>query len=309
MGVAKKLVSLTTGVSERGLKTGLQWGGSQLYQELLVRRLPTGYFDYSGVHVLEEEWDLLVILDGCRVDTLQGVASEYDWLPDEIDSVYSIAGASRMWMERTFEGRSAPDLSYITGNPHSELAFSGGEIGHLDEVWKYAWDEELGTIPPRPITDRAIAHARSGKRTDRTIVHYMQPHFPSLTHPSLGSDIDLERVGEKWSGNIWDRLRRGEIAEDLVREAYQGNLRAVLDDVGLLLENVSAERAILTADHGNAFGERGYYGHGDFRVRSVREVPWVSVDATDSGDHEVDDVVRSAEDYDLEDRLKSLGYV
>lgn len=309
MSVAKKLVSLTTGVSERGLRTGLQWGGSQLYQELLVRRLPTRYFDYPGVHVLDEDWDLLVILDGCRIDALEEMTGEYDWLPAEVDSVYSIAGASRMWMERTFEGRFSPDLSYITGNPHSELALSGGEIGYLDEVWKYAWDEELGTIPPRPITDRVIAHVRSERRTRRTVVHYMQPHFPSITHPSLGSDIDLDRVGEKWSGNVWDRLRRGEIEEERVRDAYRGNLRAVLDDVGLLLRNVSADRVILTADHGNAFGERGYYGHGDFRVRSVREVPWVRVDATDSGDHEVDDTPRPAEEYELEDRLKSLGYV
>jgi hypothetical protein len=303
-----KISSLISGYKKRGLIEGIRWSSAHLFQEVLVRKFPTDTFDYPRTNVLDEEWDLLVLLDGCRVDTLQQVSGEYDWLPEEIGSKYSVAGGSQPWMERTFGGRTFDSLSYISGNPHTELVLRDQQFHLLDEVWQYSWDHDIGTIRPRPITDRTISHFRSEETGDQVIAHYMQPHFPSLTHPSLGSEMSFEEVGSEWSGNIWDQLVGGKVERETVIEAYRDNLRAVLNDVEVLIENVDAETVVISADHGNAIGERGYYGHGDFRVPEVRQVPWVEVSASDSGEY-TPETRKTADEYSVEDRLESLGYM
>ncbi|PSP48877.1 hypothetical protein BRC67_12005, partial [Halobacteriales archaeon QH_3_68_24] len=45
------------------------------------------------------------------------------------------------------------------------------------------------------------------------------------------------------------------------REAYLDNLRIVLDEVAVLLENIDADTVAITTDHGEAFGERNFYRH------------------------------------------------
>jgi hypothetical protein len=89
-------------------------------------------------------------------------------------------------------------------------------------------------------------------------------------------------------------------------------LEYVLDDVALLLENMDAETVVISADHGNALGEFGFYGHPPHSpLPSVRRVPWVETTATDSGDYEptqeADGEVPTGEE--VESRLKDLGYL
>jgi len=63
----------------------------------------------------------------------------------------------------------------------------------LDEVWTYAWDNELNTIPARPITDRAISTWRQ-EDVNKMIVHYMQPHVPFIDRPDLGTYGDTQNI-------------------------------------------------------------------------------------------------------------------
>jgi hypothetical protein len=55
-------------------------------------------------------------------------------------------------------------------------------------------------------------------------------------------------------------LRRGKLTYDEVWHAYRENCRHVLASVAVLLRNYDAETAVITADHANAFGKRGYTG-------------------------------------------------
>jgi hypothetical protein len=308
----KKIHSLGEGIRTRSGINKFLWGGSQIYQEIFVRNISRDLFDYNSEHILSKDFDVLLLLDACRPDTLEEVVSEYEFLEQApIETYVSIAGDSTQWLQRTITPEyDFSNSAYITGNPHSDLAVESHNFDIYDEVWKYAWDDQLGTIPPHPLTERAIDTWRTDS-PNQMIIHYMQPHFPSITHPELGSSIDLDRIGKKWEGNIWDKLRDGLVEKDEVWEAYLGNLRYVLDDIELLLDNLDANKVVLSADHANAFGERGYYGHGDFRVPSVRRVPWVSVDATDNKTHQpelarTDNVVSEEE---VSTRLESLGYL
>ena len=306
-----KLESLVTGIFKRSPKSGVQWANSEICQELLVRQLPTDAFDYRRTHILEKDWDLLILLDGCRADSIASVVHEYDWLPGEIKSLSSVAGASRMWMERTFLGYDFSNVAYITGNPHSEFVLSSTDVAKLDEVWRHSWNKDIGTVHPKEITDRAIQYGRQEERADQVILHYMQPHFPSIKYPSLGSSINLNEVGDGWSGNIWDQILEGSVTMTKVKEAYMANLEIVLQEVGKLVKNYDAENVVISADHGNAFGEKGYYGHGDYRVKSVREVPWIELSSRDTGEYQPKKTTNNKKptNQDIKDQLASLGYL
>ena len=263
--------------------------------------------------VFEADWDLLIVLDACRADLWTEVVTREDDLPIGTARI-SPGGTSTEWLEAVLGGRDRSELSgvgYVTANPYSDTHVDGEKLGLLDEVWRYAWDDDIGTVPPRPVTDAAI---RAGRRhdLDRLIVHYMQPHFPSLSGDGDGGTT-LETFGDEPLA-VWNDLRFGRRSVESVWEAYRENLRIVLEDVRLLLSNVDAPETVVTADHGNAFGERGIYGHAaGIALRPLREVPWVETTATDRRTHEpagsLPEPDRQTVDASgVEERLRNLGY-
>lgn len=265
-----------------------------------------------GTPIWERDWDVLLILDACRLDLMREVADEYDFLggPENIAPFWSVASKSNHWMERTFAAKYADEVertAYVTGNPFTAKTALGARPALIDEVWRYAWDEGAQTVPPRPMTDRAIATWREAD-VDRMIVHYMQPHDPFLSHPEMVPPRTPEDFGEELD-SVWQRAGRTVPMAD-VWEAYRDNLRSVLDDVGLLLENLEAPTVAISADHGNAVGEWGVYGHpGDVLLPGIRRVPWIETTGHDDGEYEPtterDEEVAAL---DVEDRLRSLGY-
>lgn len=264
-----------------------------------------------GTNVYERDWDVLIILDACRVDLLRSVADEYDFIGsvDEVDRVESVGSMSKEWMAKTFDDDHADEVAdtvYVTSNAFSERILDEDDFLELDEVWRYAWDEDEDTVLPRPVTDRAIRAARQHD-PDRLVVHYIQPH-----HPFLSIDgFEAATFGPDSADTVVDALRKGKIERDRFMRAYRDNLRTALDDVELLLSNVDADVAI-TADHGDALGEWGVYDHPvGFLHPAVRTVPWVETQATDTGEHEPaawKEAVQTDED-EVTDRLQALGYV
>lgn len=278
--------------------------------ELYVGGLRRGNAVYSpGEHFFERDWDVLLLLDACRVDLMREVADEYEFL-DEAGTHTSVGSSSIQWMERTFTDEYAEefrDTVYVTGNPFSKRVLSDDDLLALDEVWRYGWDDDGGTIPARSVTDRAVAAGREYD-AERLVVHYMQPHFPSVPEPLTdGMNTETLGDGEGWD-SPWHRLRRGELDEEMVWSSYRENLRYVLDDVKLLLDNLDAERVAISADHANAAGEFGVYGHPKVPLKTLREVPWYVTSGTDTGEYEPElqpDDGRG----DIEEKLGALGYL
>jgi hypothetical protein len=268
-------------------------------------------FDAVGTEIYEDHWDLLVILDACRADVARGIAPEYDWL-ETFDTVFTKSSSSREFLATNFRDRHADEMARtacVTGNPFSNDYLDGDDFAALDEAWRHGWDDDLGTVPPEAVTDATIRTCRAGDY-DRTIAHFMQPHFPSLADPDLGSAVDPET--NVWIDSVWDRLEAGDVSYERVWAAYEDNLRRVLDSVATLLRNVDAERVIVTADHGNGFGEHDIYGHPRLRTRrTLREVPWITATATDTEEYEPDAFAEEEEAVTtdaVEERLRDLGY-
>jgi hypothetical protein len=133
------------------------------------------------------------------------------------------------------------------------------------------------------------------------IVHYMQPHFPSIPRPLAH--------GNKYD-NVWKGLMIGRGNKEELQESYIANLRYVLNEVADLLENVDADRVAITADHGNGIGEWGVYEHPvGIPLDCVKTVPWYVTDAADERTRRpsVDRNVEAGDSVD--DRLRSLGYL
>lgn len=262
--------------------------------------------------IFEEEWDLLVVLDACRLDLFEAVISddeaEYAAFSD-VQSRTSVASTTTEWFQSAVQPADPQALSntaFVCGNPYTDEFLDPDSFAVLDEVWRYAWDDDRGTIPPDPVTDRAIQLARETDH-DRYIVHYMQPHFPSLADDT-DDGVALDRFGDV-SMSVWDDLRFGFRTEASVRESYRDNLRRVLDSVALLLDNVDADRALVTSDHGNAIGEGGIYGHAaGIDHPALREVPVVVTSATDTGSYEPSLERAAGEEPAVEKRLEALGY-
>lgn len=275
-------------------------------------------------------WDILVILDGCRHDLWTEVATEYDSLPPASESVRSNASCSIDWIERNFNAYpdEAARTGYVTANPfaahddpNSQSAdLTEGTVGFFDPLYKTHWTElsdgEIATVPPEVVTDHAIRTWRDRDELDidRLVVHYMQPHEPYRSRPEWGSGNHkllenlVDEDGEAGS-SIWPAIRAGEIDIDEFWRVYQDNLRWVLDDVCTRLLSNCEGSVVLSSDHGNALGEWGEWHHPAGAVSpAVRRVPWATLECSDdqtvTPDWEPSNEVTAS----TKEQLAALGY-
>lgn len=291
----------------KGDMTGLRNSAYQLYLGGLRR---TGRVYNYGTPIFEREWDLLIVLDACRPDLVAEVADEYSFLNDETDM--SVGSATEEWMMKNFAEKYTDEIAetvYVTGNPHSSERLSGDRFRHLEEVWGHSWDDEVGTVRAETVTEYAIA---AGRTTDasRYIVHYMQPHHPFVPTPELNKGIGFD--SDMRFNHIWEKLRQGEVSHEHVWSGYLENLQYVLSSVETLLRNFEADTAIVTADHGNAMGEYGVYGHPMYvPLSALKQVPYCQTSGRDTGEFEPNRSLTQRDDIEKEvtERLGDLGYV
>ncbi|MFD1647557.1 hypothetical protein [Haloarchaeobius litoreus] len=290
----------------------LRGAGFGAVHELVSRSYLRYARSLESDEMFDADWDVLVVLDACRADLWDEVAGDYD-LPTG-ESRISPGGTSTEWLSTVFGTRTADELAdvgYVTANPYSASHIDHDDFAFVEEVWRDGWDDDVGTTPPRQVTAAAVQAGRT-KEFDRLVVHYMQPHFPSLADDH-DDGIALDDFGEE-SLSVWEDFRFGNRTYEEVWAAYRANLEIVLDDVELLRSNLDGERAVITADHGNAMGELGIYGHAaGIALPELRTVPWAVTMATDDGTYDpvaAGDLANGDEpvDADVASRLEQLGY-
>lgn len=270
-------------------------------------------FTPEGDSILSFDWDLLIVLDACRLDLFKEVAPEYEFIGN-VGSITSIDTMTPIWMKKTFTDDAqhlTSNMYYICANPASDKQLESSQFEELDEIWRYEWDDQIGNVRAESVTRRAITVGRE-KQPERLLVHYNQPHWPFVPamETSSGEGIQLTDFGEYQDHRVWERLRRGEVSKEEVWRGYKENLRYVLDSVEVLLDNIDADRVVITSDHGNALGEWGIYGHPmHMPIPCIQQVPWVETTAEDSG-AERNHLEKSVDNdsRDVEEKLRQLGY-
>lgn len=263
--------------------------------------------DKEGVRVMERDWDSLVVLDACRFDTFEKV----NWIEGRLSKRSSLGSNTREWVRRNFREEYS-DTVFISGNPQISRVnlndlLGGNPFFLVEEVWDYGWDKEIQSVPPNRVTEVAIE--RKGEHPDkRFIIHYLQPHCPflpcsGLTREDLSSmGMDNADGGFLWevmrvlshryegvriamknrakrTGNVWDYLSQGRVDVARAKEAYEENLKFVLNEAEELVKELEG-KVVITSDHGNLFGEHFMYGHPcGVRFKELIEVPWLEVGA------------------------------
>lgn len=288
-----------------------------------VSKLETGLrwlnrFDIGTTVWERDGWEVLIILDACRRDIVDEV--DHPVLSDATVSGHtSVASFSLEFMEKHFTSKyreEMEDTALVVANPFSEK-FDLDEFAYVDETWRYAWSEEEGTVWPEPVVDRAIDtwRARDEHGANRMIVWLMQPHRPFNTRPDLAVPIELSEFGETGDvTTLWDEIELGEIDQEEIWKAYNNNLEYVLESVDTIVEDLDAD-IVVTSDHGNAFGEWGFWGHPKYLPLPVlRRVPWIEIQGRGNQSYEPEinheeDLEESISDGDAKERLKSLGYL
>jgi len=300
-------------------------------------RLVTSSHISRGVDVYEADWDVLVIPDTCRVDALRAVVDRLDGLDaDDVSDRLSLASQTAEWLCKTFTADRRDAIArtgYVSGNGWVRGVFTDGlrpddeswfadlapptrwnvaeadDFGAVVDAWRQDPGEYSRDVPwaPHPaaatVTDHAIALARDRPDLDRLVVHYKQPHAPYTAGAEREGRTELTQVERA----PFDYLAAGGDRAD-VWEAYLTDLRAALDEVAALCRNVDGT-VVVTADHGEAFGEHGEYGHRPAMLhQQVRRVPLVTLSASDERTREPDLSAYDRSDRDVDAQLDALGY-
>jgi len=268
-----------------------------------------------GDSVLDEEWDVLIILDACRYDSFK--ENYKDFLVGSLNKKISVATRTAEWLRKTFTGKY-DHIIYISGYPgvnsknyKKENGFNPNCFSKVVDVWDYGFDKALQTIHPMEL-NKAFFKYKTLYPNKKFIIHYMQPHSPYVGVDQKYRPTNRKPTPNegKKSSNLNKRLRRL-IYHNLMkttrlpnswiwrisgilgiksplarlyldkgwkgfREAYKENLRFVLPYVKKVCENTKG-KIVITADHGERLGEKGMFGHGGSRDKVVVEVPWFEV--------------------------------
>ena len=291
-----------------------------------------------GTNVFERDWDVLLLLDTCRVDALREVKDDYNFI-NEVEEAWSVGSTSKEWVEQTFTNEFADEISgtaYITGNPFSNTLFGDRQrteygtthdtwidhdwvgqfvkddvidietLGHLEPLWGSTGPDAPfeRSQHPRALTEHTIKAARSGK-FDRIISHYMQPHSPYFA-----SSDEYELLKDHEKAPFKAVATGNDAAKEQVWEAYLDNLRYVLDDIEDLLQNIDG-KVVISADHGELFGKHMHYHMPGNPHPKLKKVPWVEIEATDNRTLEPDIELTGYENAVevSEEQLEALGYM
>lgn len=279
------------------------WWRDRFLHNILFR------FYESGVDILEEKWDSLIILDACRYDFFEKVYKKVK-IEGRLEFRISRGAHTAEFLKRNFKDKYYPDIIYVTANPQVNK-YLKGKVYKIISVWKYAWNYKIGTVLPHKIYNATRIILKSGvSKNKRLIIHFLQPHHPYIKYPNLyGTSMSIvrERIlssvynKEKqninvtknlsnkhnfWSIALSDFYLKIDIKTHML--AYFSNLLYVLKYVKKLIALLPGT-TVITADHGEAFGEYIHplvpirvYGHIEgIRIPVLVKVPWLIVDPVD----------------------------
>ena len=296
-----------------------------LYEKAVLKPYYSYLDEHEGTAVMDEDWDNLLILDACRFDTFRRALPD-SGLSGTLRRKRSLGSNTPEFLCANFDGRTFPDTVYVSANPqvtvHTDDAFHA-----VVNVWESDWDDTHNTVRPREMVRRTL-EAAERYPDKRVIAHFIQPHYPFIgefgqEYIEKQAGIELSRrmanggTAESDHWNVWDLLKQGQLRADVVRRAYRENLGLALPHVRELGHELDG-KTVVTADHGNLFGERlgpagiRVYGHPEgIYAEDLVTVPWFEMDwsrrktVRSGGASERDPETAG----DVSMRLKELGYL
>lgn len=240
-------------------------------------------------------------------------SSTLDWLKNNFTGKYDITYISASPNVNSY---GIPLSRLHNGCSYSWKATE--HFSKIIDVWHFGWDENLGTVYPREVNmaylsnkddNRKIIHysqphapylsfdyCESGRNVRRNKilkksgdkvrndsrykgVLYLRKLVASIAVKVIGIQ-NARRLREKLRmkpKSLFDAILRKEGIKG-VRYYYEDNLRKVLESVSRLIDELEG-KIVVTADHGEALGEAGIFGHRpETYIPVLVEVPWLVIE-------------------------------
>lgn len=260
------------------------------------------------INLLEEEWDILIILDACRYEVFEEVYKKILKRKGELKKAKTFSTGTEDWMESNIRGRDCSDIIYVDPIIMFNKWLPDHNFFKVDEVWKYGWDYNYGTILPEQMTKSALKQIKDHP-DKRIIIHYHQPHPPfidqafrdigsSIATPELILNMMDEQAKNKthtvphfiqgnmrrflgaeraWALLIWlgieplDGMGKAfkHFGMDGIMDAYKKNMILVLNNLNKILLNVN-KKIIITSDHSFNYDR-------STKALKKRYVPWLEM--------------------------------
>jgi hypothetical protein len=280
--------------------------------------------DSADRPVHEADWDTLVILDACRYDAFQRAAAEHG-LDGRLERRISRESGTPGFLRENFSDGQFHDTVYVTANAYVNTLLNDDTFHAVVPAWRDNWDDELNTVTPEAM-GAACRAALEQYPNKRHVFHFVQPHEPFVGEQRLGvrdSALREKALGREAKAHAereptsFERLARGDLSKETVWSAYRSNLDRAMPVVHDLLDEIPG-KTVVTADHGEAFGEFAWpfpirvYGHPlGVLIPALTEVPWFVSEADERRDI-TSEPPRQREQFDdgtAAERLRMLGYV
>jgi len=247
------------------------------------------------------DWDLLVILDACRFDTLRAVSDCC-----VVGKAISPASSTPEFLRQASERGVFDDTTYVSANPQVKNHPPTIDSNIVD-VSETRWETGLGTVPLVDILGESEERLRKG---NRVVAHTLQPHYPHVceldgrTRPVPNGLHPTQRDVLTPNTQFQAVLANGLIDLGEARDSYRIAAEHAWHRASETAMDLSKDgyTVIITADHGELFGEWGFVEHPvGVRIQELVSVPWVQFNP---------DMYLRDQDakHSADERLEALGY-
>ncbi|PSP81080.1 hypothetical protein BRC81_01435 [Halobacteriales archaeon QS_1_68_20] len=201
------------------------------------------------------DWDVLVVLDACRLDAFRQVAN---W---PVEGCTSPASSTDGWLDAATESGVFEDATVVTSN--SRYAEHDLGLRDLHPLWEDAWVDRLGNVTPEPVLDRVDELVADGR--ERVVGHVGPPHAPYVARVD-GEWLPVFPEVTAWHWNpereAFEQLSQqaamasGVVDLDRAARGYHASVRSVWEVTAAYVARMARAGAtvVVTADHGETFG-------------------------------------------------------
>ncbi|MBD3211521.1 MAG: hypothetical protein GF311_02850 [Candidatus Lokiarchaeota archaeon] len=252
----------------------------------------------EGTSIFQEKWDNLIILDACRYDIFEDKYRDREII-GKLSKKISKGAHTVPFLLKNFQKDYYDEFIYITANPQVNI-FLNNKFFKTISVWKDHWHKKYNTVLPEVIYEYSIENLIKYP-TKKQIIHFMQPHCPYIGY-DLGYEnfkifqkqllknkvIDIKKKYRDGLFAIYSMDIFAKLELEDHWKMYEKNLDLVIEWVEKLIHKLPGT-TIITADHGEAFGEYlhplipiRFYGHREsVRIKPLIEVPWLRIENSD----------------------------
>jgi len=232
-----------------------------------------------------QDWDILIVLDACRFDIFEKINK----IKGKLRKRISFSSCTGEWIQ-SVRGEDLSRIVYFSANPlisKQRLIPEKLDIKFKEffDVWDKGWDDTLKSVPPKAVVN-AVINYRNRSTAGKLVAHFIQLHPPFIGDTKINElgyeQIRLREKGEDISNKVFEKLtvyqqvKDGKISYEHCMKGYEDNLKLVLDSLTPILKLPG--RKVITADHGDCFGEDGVFAHpAESRHPLLVHVPWFEV--------------------------------